>query len=251
MTSKKLRVGPLPEQTDDYSQYEETVIRWDRIGLLGGVALLVVGALGSWVWQGREAPKDTPVLAASSPAATPQQVVGLVDAPEPEPREPPVLQVEALQSLPATAAGKGAAQAADATSEPVEGVVTEPAVERAALHSPVSRLHQGLRRAELTMQMHKGEPGAPSGPRIAMTDAGIIKVILFTEMEGLRGTVLHHDWYRGDKRMARVRIPVNGDLQQSHSSKFINRQMLGDWRVTVSDEQGQLYAEANFEVVDG
>ncbi len=47
--ARKLHLGPLPEQRDDYSQYEQTVIRWDRIGVMAGVTLLVVGGLGSWV----------------------------------------------------------------------------------------------------------------------------------------------------------------------------------------------------------
>ena len=101
------------------------------------------------------------------------------------------------------------------------------------------------------MNMDGGEPGEPVGYRIQMNDEGIIKLILFTEMDGLRGKTLHHEWYRGDARVARVRIPVNVDQQRSHSSKFINRQMLGVWRVKVVDEQGELYAEANFEVVEG
>lgn len=255
MTSKKLRLGPLPEQANDYSQYEETVIRWDRIGVMGGVALLVIGALGSWVWQGRVPQGQQGFVVASteeqaqSDTSLPVVVEATAESATPEIKVPEVADVADVAALPPTSAGIPVTEAAPvladvATSAPVE-------VAKEEILSPVSTLHHGLSRAELTMNMDGGEPGEPVGYRIQMNDEGIIKLILFTEMDGLRGKTLHHEWYRGDARVARVRIPVNVDQQRSHSSKFINRQMLGVWRVKVVDEQGELYAEANFEVVEG
>ncbi len=147
------------------------------------------------------------------------------------------LTAQEINTLPATAAG--------------DASLAELPEESAVAKAPVRRLREGISRALLTLDLKDREPGEALGAQVAMNDEGIIKVILFTEMEGLRGKVLHHEWFRNEQRMARVRIPVNTETQRSHSSKFINRQMLGDWMVKVVDDKGDVYATAAFEVVDG
>ncbi|MDX1453140.1 MAG: DUF2914 domain-containing protein [Oleiphilaceae bacterium] len=270
MASKKMLLGPLPEQTDDFSRYEETVVRWDRIGVAAVVVMLVVGGLGSWVLQGGKATSEHAIVQA--PDTSTQTITSPASkepmAPEKEPSptlgqastqqivDNQVLLAESdantLNALPATSAGVPADVSGE-HSEQINGMKsnTLPPILEEPVISPVSKLHVGIERAELTQTLRNGEPGEPLSYEVAMNDEGIIKVILFTEMEGLRGKTLYHEWYRGDRRMARVRIPVNVDHQSSHSSKFINQQMLGEWRVKVLDDQGELYAEANFKVIEG
>ena len=85
---------------------------------------------------------------------------------------------------------------------------------------------------------------------VELPPEGIIKVMLFTEMKGLRGTTLYHEWYRNEVRQARVKIPVNVRQQRSHSSKYINTQMTGEWLVRVVDDKSKVYVEAGFSVTN-
>ena len=84
-----------------------------------------------------------------------------------------------------------------------------------------------------------------------MPDSGLIKVMLHTEMHGLAGIRLYHEWSLDGKRQARVRVPVNTAKQTSYSSKFIDKHMLGLWQVKVLDDAGEAYVLADFEVIRG
>jgi len=284
MTVKKMKLGPLPETPADYSHYEEEVIRWDRIGGCAAVVALVVAGIffGATMTNEPDAVmtmEDVSRLEATAAGPSSEQMF----AGEPE-EVTIVTPTEAERSVPETTSSGGSVALASADQagwrldaealKPVSKTAPanadgepEPAPdsnlnseadtqaelsaspkEPDQLISPVTTLHVGIARAELTDGVRDKEPLDPLGYDVPMNEEGIIKVVLFTEMHDLDGTVLYHDWYRNENRQARVRIPVNVSRQRSHSSKFINRQMLGDWRVKVVDGAGELYAEANFRV---
>ena len=255
MANKKIKVGPLPEQSQDYGHFEEEQILWGRVIAFVLVVVVAIGAAVNLLMSG----SDEEVAIPTVPMMP--QVKSMT-----EHREP----ARANAETPTTA--KAQALLSDATQE---AVPTEPAVQEptnpeplkvalldekvpgaeipkvqplAKVISPISTYHEGMAVAALTRELKDGIPVNSLGYDIPMNDEGIIKVILYTQMQGLKGTVLFHDWYRADKRMARVKIPVNVATQRSFSSKFINQQMLGDWTVKIVDGKGELYAEANFSV---
>lgn len=250
---KKLILNPLPEEID-FSKYDETVTRWDRIIGAAIVVLILLFALVYFFLPSAEQGIDsaeTPVQAqpqAELPQnktedAAPTDLASVPSAPvselqvlEPSSTEPELPVVDKPQ-----------AQAAPVPdSLPI--VQDEPASSEPVLAN-VNIQHQSISRAVLTQDMNNKEPVSQMPAVIALPEAGITKVILFTQMQGLRGQTLFHDWYRKGVRQARVRIPVNTDAQSSFSSKFINMQMLGDWQVKVVDAQAKVYVQASFNVV--
>ncbi len=269
MTKRTYQLGPLPETPEDYSQYEEDVVRWDRVASFGALVVAVL-AVSIWFYTGTDVSDENADMLAvehinqlEAPAAGPVGVAAQI---------PAMVDPAGLASSPAAPADKGSVKSTSGslvlvqeelvsesvdsseselesdmnsvdaeTPEPVEALAEQ-------VISPVTSLHVGMLRAELSSEVVDKEPLAPLGYNIPMSDEGIIKVVLFTEMEGLKGTVLYHEWYLDDAPQARVKIPVSIDRQRSYSSKFINQQMLGDWRVKVVDASGELYAEANFRV---
>ncbi len=103
-------------------------------------------------------------------------------------------------------------------------------------------------RIQLTSDVIDREPQDHLEATLRMNDAGLLKVHLFTEVGGQAGQTFYHHWYRADQRMAKVRIPVGSAHSRVSSSKFIDRNMLGAWRVEVENERGEILARAQFQV---
>jgi Protein of unknown function (DUF2914) len=117
------------------------------------------------------------------------------------------------------------------------------------LVSPVTTLHAGISEAVLSSNVDReSKPVDTLGYEVFMNGQDLIKVVLYTDMNALSGHKLKHQWVLGDKVFATVKIPVRSDSQQSYSSKFIDRYMVGEWTVNVLDQNDELYARANFVV---
>ena len=112
----------------------------------------------------------------------------------------------------------------------------------------VSILSSKIKRAQLTNGIKEGEPVDHLPQIIPMNDKGLIKVYFFMETVDLNGSVLFHDWYWKDKRIAHVQMPIKHDLDTAGSSKFIDRIMVGPWEVRIVDESNRVLAKAAFEV---
>jgi len=290
----KLTIGPLPEQADDYSQYEESVIRWDRIISFGVISALMLGIIIFYVFSSREMPtsevakiKGGAVLSlpeskllevnTNKPSAYPS-----TDLPSEESKVNAVGQVitgdqktltigdEVKEShdVHVTKGVQNTQVLKDVNEKKIEspnvavvGLSKEQTLAKAALSelqkfevdlnrqpAEVLIVNSGISRAVLTTRLEEQNPGEPLAAQVVLPTEGIMKVILFTEMRGIRGKTLYHEWYREGVRQARVKIPVNVDPQRSYSSKYINHQMLGKWQVKVLDEQSEPYILTDFEV---
>ena len=62
------------------------------------------------------------------------------------------------------------------------------------------------------------------------------KVYFFTELEGLAGQTITHRWEYNGQVMAEVSFDVGGERWRTHSSKNLQPIWLGEWTVTVVDE---------------
>lgn len=160
------------------------------------------------------------------------------------------LQVSEIPSeaMSATSAGQSStdvdviAAAEPATAEPIAG-------EKSHQPAAIKILSKGIVRAQLTHQLNREkQPTDELGRHIHMQGEHLIRIYLFTDLQNLAGTTLYHDWYRNGDRMARVRIPVIKDRYRASSSKFIDRMMLGDWQVVITDDEGKRYTEVEFSV---
>ncbi len=75
--------------------------------------------------------------------------------------------------------------------------------------------------------------------QLARTNAGQT-IYYFTELQGLQGHVVTHRWeYNGQFQMG-MQFPVSGERWRVQSSKSINPTMLGNWTVTVLNDDGQI-----------
>jgi hypothetical protein len=280
---RKINVGLLPEQSEDYSRYEESELNWGRIIFAAVIVLIIVvfsiysllkseevptNKLNS-LSSIEQAPKNintptTPTIEpkkaqlktkATDPEAKPQPLTEVAEAKTPKSVEAPLekeitkkeasLLIEKVTTnsevetilAPKTHQKKTSPQQTQAYVHPVKTV------------SPVKILDKRIKKAQLSSNLIKGLPIDSLSSQVHMSEEGIIRVHLYTEMEDLRGQNLFHHWYRNGEKQASVRVPVNHNHQRSSSSKFINKQMLGKWTVQVLNEEGKAYIEVNFEVV--
>ncbi len=272
---KKLVLSPLPEQTVDYSRYEESETRWDRIIAVFVVLAVLMGVLIYFLVGNDDEGNASNVL---NTTLTEEQLpaLGSEKISTYETKSADVLMQDTEKEQ-VGSEQKNIEQAAVNVSKSEEDVIEKTAKpetkqtatedfnaskesERIATEAsgvdvtstPSARIvieNDGITRALLTQEIKDQEPQGSIPFELALPDEGIVKVILFTEMHGLRGKKLYHEWYRNGVRQARVRVPVNVNKQRSHSSKYINTQMLGDWQVKVLDGKQNSYALAEFKVV--
>lgn len=99
--------------------------------------------------------------------------------------------------------------------------------------------------AALTNTMRDLEPATELTTTDDLGD-GFIKLYFYTDLQGHAGDTLIYSWYRNDKRVAKVRIPVGSDRWRSHASKNISANMRGSWKVVVTDRKGHALAESHF-----
>ena len=113
----------------------------------------------------------------------------------------------------------------------------------------IKLLDDGIVKAQLTHRLDRNKyPVDELGRVVSMKGESLIRVYLFTQLENLSGKTMYHSWYRNGDRMAKVRIPVIKAKYHASSSKFIDRFMLGDWQVKITDDDGKSYADVKFTV---
>ncbi|PXX92372.1 hypothetical protein DIT71_04005 [Marinobacter vulgaris] len=148
-------------------------------------------------------------------------------------------------------------QSASQVSEPVPSVEPDSLPAPAAGESEPSRedaasiqlLSDHMIRAQLSTGLEEKEPIDEIPNVLTMDSDGLIRIYLFTEIQGMEGQLHFHDWYLEDERVARVEIRPSVDPMRASSAKYIDRHMVGDWRVEVVTEEGELLAKGEFSVL--
>ena len=142
-----------------------------------------------------------------------------------------------LASLPALAADEGGPGTDAPTGEPE---ATEEAPEA------TSELLSGhVARAGFTTQVIDREPQ----DSVTSLSNLATEILFFTELSGLEGHTLTHVWERGGTEMARVPFAVGGERWRVFSSKSLDPSWLGEWKVSVVDEEGRVLHSESFSYV--
>lgn len=136
--------------------------------------------------------------------------------------------------------------ASPAESEPDPQPVAESnhALAEVSIQSP------HLQRATLTQNLQEKEPVGNLPGEVTMSEEGIIRVFFFNHLLDLKGQTLFHDWYRDGERVARVTIQPYSDSMRASSAKYINRDMLGQWRVEAVTGEGSVLGSGRFQVLE-
>ncbi len=281
--SKKLviRINNLQdiETSDDYEVAEETAIRWDRVITVAVVvSFLVVLVCGAWyIFSSEESASEEQLFDVVSQSTVPEPDVSKLVVSEPiaiesenpiiavkkdassviqdeqVERNAPVAEAAIVVIEPiivdeTTAAETTVDTSADLVDETSVPSIDEAPVAAAVFIDPIVIESNRIARAQLTHGVNKSEPVDRLGNVVSMNADKLIRVYLFTGMEGLKGETLYHDWYLSGKKMARVKIKVRSNQTSASSSKFIDQYMMGDWKVQVTTSRGDELVSARFNV---
>ena len=102
----------------------------------------------------------------------------------------------------------------------------------------------GVPRALFTYSVVDREPG----PAIEVMGLDHDMVTFFTEIVGMNGRQIVHEWLYEDQPQFRMRFDIGGDSWRVYSSKSIPPSAQGVWRVRVIDEQGRRLHESTLKV---
>ncbi|MEE2731165.1 MAG: DUF2914 domain-containing protein [Pseudomonadota bacterium] len=257
------------QDTPDFNHYQHNApefteeILWHRVYAVGAASLLVVALIGWGLYAAlggasedrseapfNEAPFNVEALAptAALPAVDSASAAA---SNESEATQAPLKDqaTSTPSTLEATAAAAEVATPAPDESAPIEPASAQPVAQQPdnnkAFAVKLSILSQDITDAALTNAINDLEPAT----KLASTEDlgnGFLKLYFYTDLQGRAGDTLLYSWYRNDKRVARIRIPVGSDRWRSHASKNISANMRGDWKVIVTDRQSKTLATAEF-----
>ena len=73
----------------------------------------------------------------------------------------------------------------------------------------------------------------------------------YTEIRGMGdSTTVSHVWYHGENRRADVKLNVRGYRWRTWSTKAIQKDWTGDWRVDVVSADGKILKSKRFRIID-
>ncbi len=80
-------------------------------------------------------------------------------------------------------------------------------------------------------------------------DSAVGRLYAFTRIVGAPDeTQVSHRWYYGDQLMAEVSLPVRGTNWRTWSTKSVMPEWVGNWRVDVVSEGGDILDSLNFSI---
>jgi hypothetical protein len=118
--------------------------------------------------------------------------------------------------------------------------------EKAKNSANVSAYDRHIKRSLLTSKIVNREPVDDLGDNILVNDTNSKQLYFFTEIVGLSGQTIYHQWRYKGELMAELELPVGSDRWRTYSSKRIGAHLTGKWVIDVLDNQGNVIASKAF-----
>jgi len=112
------------------------------------------------------------------------------------------------------------------------------------IQGSVQRLSENINRFQITPMVEDHEPLGTINDIEA--ENGVLTVYAFSEANNLKGTVLYYVWNLNGRDVATVPIAIGAERWRSHSTKFIEPSMKGQWTVKLQNAQGETLAINQF-----
>lgn len=102
-------------------------------------------------------------------------------------------------------------------------------------------------KAQLTSAIQQQEP-IDSIDHVWLAQGASQTIYFFLHLRGLKDQEISINWFHQDKKVAKIPLVIKNDDWHAHSNKMLNKAQLGQWRVEVQDQSGNLIAERAFTV---
>lgn len=222
----------------------------------------------SWVGDARESSPPPEEIAAQdfsafAPITHPQSVnlesspASIASPPQPLKVAPTTMANNALQnssssvataeqiSRSAESGNQNGATSALASQKPPSGVAstTKPTTAETVAEKISST---NIVRAQLATKLQGLEPANSVGNQVKAKTRGTVRVYYFNEVHGLKGKTVSHQWTHDGKIYANVSAEIKSNTWRMYSSKALNSTMLGEWKIQVTDDKGNVLATRAF-----
>ncbi len=99
------------------------------------------------------------------------------------------------------------------------------------------KTNNNIRRAQFTNGIIKREP-IDNVDELRASEKELKKLYYFTELQGLKGQTITHQWQHENNVVAEIEFKVRGNRWRVYSSKYLQSHKKGSWQVVVKDEKG-------------
>jgi hypothetical protein len=100
-----------------------------------------------------------------------------------------------------------------------------------------------VRRALLTTRVIGKEPGSQMPQTLGIKSGQPVTVYYFTELRGMNGKTLYHQWLQNGVQMANEALLVEAERWRVTTHRTMDNQSTGQWTVRLTDGQGMLLDE--------
>jgi len=107
------------------------------------------------------------------------------------------------------------------------------------------KTNNNIRRAQFTNGIIKREP-VDNVDQLSASEKELKKLYYFTELRGLKGQTITHQWQHENNVVAEVEFKVRGNRWRVYSSKYLQSHKKGSWQVVVKDAKGNLLETSQF-----
>jgi len=107
------------------------------------------------------------------------------------------------------------------------------------------KTNNNIRRAQFTNGIIKREP-IDNIEQLRAPTKELKKLYYFTELRGLKGETITHQWRHENSVVAEVEFKVRGNRWRVYSSKYLQSHKKGSWQVVVKDEKGNSLETSQF-----
>jgi hypothetical protein len=90
--------------------------------------------------------------------------------------------------------------------------------------------------------------GDPISSPIVLAGGQEKRLVLYTDLRGLAGHTVSHQWRHEGRTVAVIPFKVGGDRWRAHSNKRVTSGMKGEWQAVVVDSDGTVLASRSFVV---
>lgn len=129
----------------------------------------------------------------------------------------------------------------------IEKNVADASAEREALSIA---LPKGLTRAVITSSIWKKEPIDTLISPVKINRDQARSIFYFTELKDMKGKTVFHVWKYNGKVKFRKKIRILGNRWRASTSKLMNDTSIGNWAVQLTNAEGEILYEINFNIIE-
>ncbi len=242
MAEKKLVIKINQERAPAKPAEVEMITEWNipRIILLAIVILLLGGLL---IYIFSKNPATAPVIkqgeqkeaVGKTEISNSTNTVKKIQAPTTPQKKPEILiaAIEAKQNH----------QQASVISEEKDSRQNKPAGDNPVI---IRILDKRISRAVIAESLSEKEPVNIFSKPIKADKDKAVGVYFFTEINGMKGQQLYHQWFYKNKLIFKRKIHILGNQWRASTSKLIVHSQKGEWRAVLASRKGQPLAEVTF-----